>query len=153
MIRILRTLPRFVDNSIILHTPRVETTTNLGKLFFNFGTAVSKESLRYKPTFLVSHIFRNPTVEVVFVVYDALSCFVFFFVPSLPCLSHGDMLEVIITIASGFISIYSHNNTEKEKTDSAGVMYYPVQESSFIMTSNRASSHCRHPFPPSLTHT
>lgn len=54
-------------------------------------------------------------------------------------LSRGDLLEVIITIASGFIAIYSHNNTERETTDSIGVMYYPARESSFIMTSNRDS--------------
>lgn len=37
--------------------------------------------------------------------------------------SPADALEVIITIASGFISIYSHNNTEKWQTDGPGVMY------------------------------
>lgn len=67
-------------------------------------------------------------------------------------LSGGDMLEVIITTASGFISIYSHNNTEKWKTDSTGVMYYPVRESSFIMTTNRASSLCHHPPLPMHAH-
>lgn len=55
-------------------------------------------------------------------------------------------LEVIITIASGFISFYSHNNMEKQRTDSGGVMYYPVWGSYFIMTSNAASSFCHHPF-------
>lgn len=107
--------------------------------------------------FLVSHIFRNPTEEVVMCSMWLSLCFAFLVFPCLPCLSlpaplsHGDMLEVIITIASGFISIYSHNNTEKAKTDSTGVMYYPVRESSFIMTSNRAFTLCHHPFL-SLSH-
>lgn len=82
-----------------------------------------------------------------------------FMFSAFPCLlppaplSGGDMLEVIITTASGFISIYSHNNTEKWKTDSTGVMYYPVRESSFIMTTNRASSLCHHPSLPMHAHT
>lgn len=60
--------------------------------------------------------------------------------------SPGDALEVIITITSGRISIYSHNNTEKWQTDGPGVMYYPLRESSFIMTTSSASSLCQHPF-------
>lgn len=60
--------------------------------------------------------------------------------------SPGDALEVIITIASGFISIQSRNNTEKWQTDGPGVIYYPVRESSFIMTTSSASSLCQHPF-------
>lgn len=73
----------------------------------------------------------------------------------LPCpplrpqpLSPGDALEVIITLASGFISIYSHNNMEKWQTDGPGVMYYPLRESSFIMTTNSASSLCQQPSLP-----
>lgn len=62
--------------------------------------------------------------------------------------SPGDALEVIITVASGFISIYSHNNTEKWQTDGPGVMYYPLRESSFIMTTSSASSLCQHSFSP-----
>lgn len=64
--------------------------------------------------------------------------------PALPAMR----LEVIITVASGFISIYSHNNTEKWQTDGPGVMYYPLRESSFIMTTSSASSLCQHPFSP-----
>lgn len=108
--------------------------------------------------FRVSRIFRNPVVEVVHVLHVSLFMFSAFPRP-FPCLlppaplSGGDMLEVIITTASGFISIYSHNNTEKWKTDSTGVMYYPVRESSFIMTTNRASSLCHHPSLPMHAHT
>lgn len=77
-------------------------------------------------TFSVSHIFRNPAVEVVMCSVWLSLCF------ASPCLSfpspvsplllpfsRGDMLEVIITIASGFISIYSHNNTEKGRRQTA----------------------------------
>lgn len=124
--------------------------------FVNFVAVASEKHLDMcQPSlthFLVSHVFVNLTVEVFMCSMWLSLCFAFPVFPSLPSLSppvphsHGDMLEVIITIASGFISIYSHNNTEKGKTDNTGVMYYPVRESSFIMTSNRASSPCHHPF-------
>lgn len=106
--------------------------------------------------FSVLH-FEDPHRGGGYVLHVALfvTCFSSFSIPPLSSsspLSHDDMLEVIITIASGFISIYSHNNTEKEKTDSTGVMYYLVWESSFIMTSNGASSlYLFH--SPARTHT
>lgn len=115
--------------------------------------------------FSALHIFKIPIVEVVVCSAWLYFRFAFLLFPPLPCralpaapsllFSPGNMLEVIITFASGFISIYSHNNTEKERTGIIRVMHYPVRESSFIMTSNSASS-LRHLFLHlflSLTHT
>lgn len=84
-------------------------------------------------------------------------CSAFLVFPSLPCLSlpaplsHGDMLEVIITIASGFISIYSHNNTEKgedrqhwcDVLSSTGIIFHNDIQQSFPSL----------PPPFSFTHT
>lgn len=117
--------------------------------FVNFVAVACEKQLDLRQAslthfFSVLH-FEDPHRGGGYVLHVALfvTCFSSFSIPPLSSsspLSYDDMLEVIITIASGFISIYSHNNTEKEKTDSTGVMYYLVWESSFIMTSNGASS-------------
>lgn len=141
----------------------------LQKLWETFVAVLSEKHLEARQPslthFSALHIFKIPIVEVVVCSAWLYFWFAFLLFPPLPCrslpaapsllFSPGDTLEVIITFASGFISIYSHNNTEKERTDITRVMYYPVRESSFIMTSNRASS-LRHLFLHlflSLTHT
>lgn len=70
--------------------------------------------------------FQEPRRGAGYVLHVALFvfCFSLSFLPSpvspllLP-FSRGDMLEVIITIAAGFISIYPHNNTEKGRRQTA----------------------------------
>lgn len=103
--------------------------------FVNFVAVACEKQLDLRQAslthfFSVLH-FEDPHRGGGYVLHVALfvTCFSSFSIPPLSSsspLSHDDMLEVIITIASGFISIYSHNNTEKEKTDSTGVMYYLV---------------------------
>lgn len=105
------------------------------------------DACQFYPTpFFFCTLFKIPTVEVVVRSMWLSLCFACLLFPPLPCLSPsarlscGDMLELIITIASGFIRIYSHNNTEKgadrqdwcDVLSSTGIIFHNDIQQSFL---------------------